>query len=57
MGVKDYNMNHADSKKAMPTRKAKVADVKANKELEKLATILENIENYDGTEAHQKEIK
>lgn len=56
LGAKDFNINHSDVKKVVPTRKAKLADRKANKELEKYEALLENIENYDGTEAHQKEI-
>lgn len=57
MGVKDYNTAHPDTPKAEPERKAKHVPTAPDKKLKMYETLLENIESYDGTDAHQKEIK
>ena len=57
LGIKDWNITHPEQPKAMPERKPKSVSAVTSKELKKYEDILENIENYDGTDAHQKEIK
>ena len=57
MGVKDWNTLHPDQPKTLPDRKPRIASSETDKELKKYATLFENIENYDGTDAHQQEIK
>ena len=57
MGVKDYNTAHSDEPKADPERKAKPVSHASDKRLNEMLNLLDNIENYDGTDANQKEIK
>ena len=56
LGVKDWNIARPEQPKVMPERKAKVPSAISDKELKKYEDLLANIENYDGTSAHQKEI-
>lgn len=55
LGVKDFNRAHSETPKALPKRRPRRPQGE-NKRREQLETILDNIENYDGTSAHQKEI-
>ena len=57
LGVKDHNTAHPDTPKADIPRPAKHIPTATDKNLKMYETLLENIENYDGTDAHQKEIK
>lgn len=57
LGVKDWNTVHPDEPKTVEMRKPAKMSSASNDELRKYETILENIENYDGTDANQKEIK
>lgn len=56
LGVKDYNASHDDTQKSIPEEKKTHKAPSPDPELERYRMILENIENYDGTDAHQKEI-
>ena len=58
LGVKDYNITHKEAPKEMPRRRPRrpQGNSDVDKVLDKYTTILDNIENYDGTSAHQKEI-
>lgn len=57
LGVKDFNRAHPDEPKAeIHERKAKKPAVKDEK-LQMYSQILENIDNYDGTTANQKDVK
>lgn len=57
LGVKDWNRVNPDEPKSLPPRKPKKTTSASDKELKKLETLMENIENYDGTDANQKEVK
>ena len=57
LGVKDFNKAHPDEPKTDPERKAKPVSHASDKKLNEMWTLLDNIENYDGTDANQKEIK
>lgn len=57
LGVRDWNRTNPDEPKSLPPRKPKKNSSVSDKELKKLETLMENIENYDGTDANQKEIK
>jgi hypothetical protein len=57
LGVRDWNRTHPDEPKSLPPQKPKKTTSASDNELKKLRTIMENIENYDGTDAHQKEVK
>ena len=56
MGVRDYNVKHRDEPKTLPKKKNRKAQKAADDNAERLYSLLENIENYDGTSAKQKEI-
>lgn len=56
LGVKDFNASHDDTQKSLSEPRKKYKSVSPDPELEKYRIILDNIENYDGTDAHQKEI-
>lgn len=56
LGVKDFNASHDDTQKSLLEPRKKYKSVSPDPELEKYRIILDNIENYDGTDAHQKEI-
>lgn len=55
LGVKDFNSAHDDIQKNVPVE-GKQKLPAPDPELQRLHQILENIENYDGTSANQKEI-
>lgn len=56
LGVKDWNRRNPDALKSEPIKKQPHFPTATDKELQKYRDILENIENYDGTAANQKEI-
>lgn len=56
LGVKDWNSRNPDEIKEEPTKKQVHFPSEPDKELQRYRKILENIENYDGTAANQKEI-
>ena len=56
LGAKDFNASHDDIQKGLPETQKKHKVPSPDPDLEKYRIILENIENYDGTDAHQKEI-
>lgn len=56
LGVKDWNSHNPDEPKAEPATKQKHFPSAPDQNLQRYADILENIENYDGTGANQKEI-
>lgn len=56
MGVKDWNITRPDEPKKDPTKKAKTINHATDEKLKMYANLLDNIENYDGTGANQKEI-
>ena len=56
LGVKDWNTHNPDEPKQEPTRKQAHFPSAPDTEVQKLRKIMENIENYDGTGANQKEI-
>lgn len=56
LGVRDFNASHDDIQKGLPETPKKHKIPSPDPDLEKYRIILENIENYDGTDAHQKEI-
>ena len=56
LGVKDWNRRNPDEIKAEPIKKKTHFPTAPDKDLQKYRKILENIENYDGTAANQKEI-
>ena len=57
LGVKDYNAEHPDEPKTDPERRAKAVPSATDEKLKMYTNLLENIENYDGTDANQKEIR
>lgn len=57
LGIKDFNTAHPDEPKTDPERKAKPVSHATDKKLNEMLNLLDNIENYDGTDANQKEIK
>lgn len=56
LGVKDWNSHNPDERKDDPARKPKMPSYATDKKLEEMKILLDNIENYDGTDANQKEI-
>lgn len=54
-GVKDYNKSHPGEEKIEPARKPKAVP-EYSEDQQRLKTLLENIDNYDGTSAHQQEL-
>lgn len=56
LGVKDYNHEHRDAPKADIAPKMP-KQPKVDKKLKMYSQILENIDNYDGTSAHQKDVE
>ena len=56
LGVKDWNTNNPDEIKQEPTKKQAHLPSAPDIEVQRLRKIMENIENYDGTGANQKEI-
>lgn len=57
LGVSDYNTAHRDEPKAEIEGKKEVKVPKEDKKLKMYEQLLENIENYDGTTAGQKDIE
>ena len=57
LGVRDWNRSNPDEPKSLPPKKPRKTTSASDSELKRLRTIMENIENYDGTDAHQKEVK
>ena len=56
LGIKDWNTHNPEEIKAEPTKKRAHMATATDKELQNVKILLENIENYDGTGANQKEI-
>lgn len=56
LGVKDYNASHKETKKTVPVKRNKKVIAQEDAQMQKMRDLLENIENYDGTSAKQKEI-
>lgn len=56
LGVKDYNRKNPEEPKTLPAKRVKKVESWQDRQAAHYATLLENIENYDGTDAHQKEI-
>lgn len=54
-GVKDYNRAHRGEEKSIPTAVPKNIPAD-NKDLENMRILLDNIDNYDGSSAHQQEL-
>ena len=54
LGVKDYNISH-DIKKNEPKHVQKKM-AKDNADIRRMRVLLDNIDNYDGTSAHQQEL-
>lgn len=56
LGIKDYNLAHPDTPKHELAAKPSAPTPEVPAEIKRYQTLLDNIENYDGTGAHQKEI-
>lgn len=57
LGIRDYNNAHRDEMKSSIEKNKPVSVPKQDKRLQELETLMENIENYDGTTAGQKDIE
>lgn len=57
LGVKDYNTAHTEAPKAEIEPKKAAATPKEDPKLRELTVLMENIENYDGTSDHQKDLR
>lgn len=57
MGVREYNSTHKDDQKSFFEDRKPASAPKPDAKMQMYADILENIDNYDGTAAGQKDIK